>query len=326
MKITIDLKTNIINKFSILRDINYVLGNRFKANAYRVAINKIKDIDYLKSPLSSNIIKKLKTDRVLSNKLIDKIIELDKTGEIQDVNELLKQQKDIKELIGIKGIGISTIKKLNKLNIRTLDELKDKSNYNKLNKNPIIKLTKQQLVGIKYKDDLKKRIPRNEVKAISEYIISYLEKKLNKKLDYTIVGSYRRNTKTSGDIDLLILENSNEQLINKITPLIEDNKLVKEIIVEGNKRIIFLIKSKLSSIIRKVDIWVYNKKIYPSVLLYLTGSALFNEKMRGLAKRKNMLLSEYGLIKNKKKLLIEKEEDIFNKLDIKYVKPEDRSL
>jgi DNA polymerase/3'-5' exonuclease PolX len=52
---------------------------------------------------------------------------------------------------------------------------------------------------------------------------------------------------------------------------------------------------------------------------------MFNEKLRNIAKSKNMKLNEYALTKNGKELKIETEYDIFKKLDIDYVSPENRN-
>jgi len=46
--------------------------------------------------------------------------------------------------------------------------------------------------------------------------------------------------------------------------------------------------------------------------------------MRKIAIKKGLKLNEYGLFKNNKKIAGEREEDIYKKLGVKYLKPEQR--
>jgi DNA polymerase (family 10) len=60
-------------------------------------------------------------------------------------------------------------------------------------------------------------------------------------------------------------------------------------------------------------------------MMHFTGSGDFNQKMRNIAKKKNMKLNEYELINsNNKKIKINSENDIFKNLEMEYIKPEDR--
>ena len=74
----------------------------------------------------------------------------------------------------------------------------------------------------------------------------------------------------------------------------------------------------------RVDVKVVPHKSLWTSILHMTGSFQFNEKLRGIAKTKNMKLNEYHLVKNNKPLKINSEEDIFKYLNIEYVSPIDR--
>jgi DNA polymerase/3'-5' exonuclease PolX len=69
----------------------------------------------------------------------------------------------------------------------------------------------------------------------------------------------------------------------------------------------------------------YNKHSYDSyysALLYFTGSAELNRKMRQIAKSMKLKLSEYGLTKeNGTRLPITSEYDFFKILKIEYLPP-----
>lgn len=64
-------------------------------------------------------------------------------------------------------------------------------------------LTSGQLTGLALYDDLNTRIPRAECKEIYE-IVRDEAKRADKKVWIEIMGSYRRGSETSGDVDFLI--------------------------------------------------------------------------------------------------------------------------
>ena len=73
---------------------------------------------------------------------------------------------------------------------------------------------------------------------------------------------------------------------------------------------------------RRIDIRFVPYESYFSALLYFTGSAELNKKMRQIAKIKKLKLSEYGLFKeNGDKIIINDERDVFNILEIEYLVP-----
>ena len=116
--------------------------------------------------------------------------------------------------------------------------------------------------------------------------------------------------------------------------------------------------------IRRIDIQLFAVNSFPAAVLYFTGSANFNKKMRAIAHKKNYLLNQVGLFKLDKKkskntsdsdnktfdsssdaseesndsdtsdddftnvkktfVKVQTEKDIFKELGMKYLPPEDR--
>jgi len=78
--------------------------------------------------------------------------------------------------------------------------------------------------------------------------------------------------------------------------------------------------------IRRIDIRFVTFDSYYPALLYFTGSAEHNKKLRRIAKSKGYKLSEYGLvnIKNNEKIMINSEKEIFDFLELEYVEPKNR--
>ena len=80
--------------------------------------------------------------------------------------------------------------------------------------------------------------------------------------------------------------------------------------------------------IRRLDIRYVDIKSFFPAYLYFTGSYEFNERMRGIAKRKGYKLNEYGLYKleenQEKYIQIYSEKDVFDILGMNYLEPSQR--
>lgn len=233
------------------------------------------------------------------------------------------------ELISIEGVGDVTAKRW----IHDGDTTIAKVNKRK-------DLTRTQLLGLKYLDDLKEKVPRDEVEQIFKEINSNVHKRGVKGL---IAGSYRRGLKECGDIDILYHGPEDEEflgeLIDEITGGGGDsdsdeekgkkgkgpakNKLHVDIITCGKRKASIIVRLKRTA--RRVDIMYVDDDEFGAALMYFTGSKIFNIMMRGVAKSRNMKLSDKGLFDPKGKLVkTSDEKDIFKKLGVGYLDPEDR--
>jgi DNA polymerase/3'-5' exonuclease PolX len=273
---------------------------------------------------------------------IDRITEIIKTGKLKEIIAFIDTTDENKELLeeleSIVGIGRAHALELIKDGITSIDDLKMKINNGEIKVNDKIKL------GIKYHNKFFGNIPRKEIDKIYKIIIAII-KKLNKQYKLTdenkyvfeICGSYRREKDTSGDIDILISKlNSTEANINDINHLlIIVDKLKENIKTNNNKPLIvddmtdknFVTKymgfaQYKNNPFRRIDIRFVPYDSYYSALLYFTGSAELNRKMRQIAKSMKLKLSEYGLTKEDgTRLEITSEYDFFKILKIEYLPP-----
>ena len=206
-----------------------------------------------------------------------------------------------------------------------------------------------QLIGIKYFHDIEKRIPRKEIEQMDNIITKVLKTMKNKDIISKVCGSYRRGNKDSGDIDILLwhplfkdydslscLNNNNNILLKLVKVLSSVGFLYDHITVDGNTKYMGICKVK-SNPYRRIDIRFIPYNSLASALLYFTGSANLNKKMRMEAQTKGYKLNEYGLYKGyfdkkqNKEIFDEKfdtptEESIFKLLDMTYLKPTDRNI
>ena len=151
-----------------------------------------------------------------------------------------------------------------------------------------------------------------------------------------VCGSYRRGNIVSGDIDILLTKKNSDSndlenhLLKFITQLKKPIKLNNNmpLIVDDMTDKFFKTKYMgfcryLDNPFRRIDIRFVSYKSYYTALLYFTGSAETNKKMRIIAKQLNYKLSEYNLI-NLSTMIefsIKSEKEIFKLLNMDYIPP-----
>lgn len=276
---------------------------------------------------------------------VSKIEEIIKNGFLNELlnynNKSDKKDKILKELEGVINIGRSKALELYNDGIKSVNDLKLKIKRKEIEVNDKI------LLGLKYYKKFQERIPRKHIVDIEEFLkgrIKYLNRKdgltFKNKYILTVCGSYRRESESSGDIDILITkmstnENSkdNDKHLPKIVkmlkkpwkgndyePLLIDNLTdVSPTKYMGFGR--FMCKLPV-----RIDIRFVAYSSYYTALLYFTGSGDLNKLMRNKAKESGYKLSEYSLVnlKTNKKMLINSEEDVFKILGMNYIEPKNR--
>ena len=129
-------------------------GNTFKASALFKGLNIIKELDYEIENIAQ--IEKIKG---IGKGICKRVKEILETGKLSELNNKVDKKKIIEELTSVFGIGVKIANKfMNDYNIKNLTELKEAHDKS------IIKLTDEMLIGLKYVDDLKKRIEYIDIK------------------------------------------------------------------------------------------------------------------------------------------------------------------
>jgi DNA polymerase/3'-5' exonuclease PolX len=164
-------------------------------------------------------------------------------------------------------------------------------------------------------------------------------KSIDATLIIEVVGSFRRGSKDSGDIDVLITHPDHdtndaqiEDLLKRIVAIMDKAKYTYDAFALGNKKYLGVSKVKYGRHFRRLDLLLTHKHEFPFALLYFTGSQQFNVDMRNYCISKGYSLSEYGLKYlngEKKGQFVEKvfttEADVFEYLGLKYIAPKDRT-
>jgi DNA polymerase (family 10) len=130
----------------------------------------------------------------------------------------------------------------------------------------------------------------------------------------TYAGSLRRMRETIGDIDILAAAANSRPLMDAFASL----PLVSDVIVRGDKKTSVRTQAGL-----QVDLRVVPLESWGAALQYFTGSKQHNVRVREIAVRKGLKLSEYGLFRVDDGSLVvsETEEDVYAKLGLAWIPP-----
>lgn len=276
--------------------------------------------------------------------------ETDTTNSNKNSVEVGKDERsEIKNLLRITGVGPASAKKMINSGI-TIERLgmvreniknegvdwKKDTPYTEWNN-----LTHHQKIGMFYFEDFEKRIPKAEIERFEKLLYPIITR-LNKQIQWEICGSYRRGQSNSGDIDILITHpeyntrdkvTENPWLQTLVNTLESKNILCDHLTNEGKSKYMGVGRVPIqgqpdwmdTSIARRIDIRFVPYDSYITSLLYFTGSAKENIRLRKVAISKGYKLSEYGLFDSDGDAIVFKtEQEAYQFLGLEYVEPTSR--
>lgn len=224
------------------------------------------------------------------------------------------------DLKGIWGAA-SVVKKWLDMKIFTIEDLR------KAVKEGKVSLTTMQTIGLNHFEDLKKRIPRKEVKEIGDFIYEVISEIIPDLLllgpedqrlfgnegegKLLIGGSYSRNKPDSGDVDVILIvpkktythlgthqgyirPDIHKGYIKKIVEAFRTMEGV-EIGAAGEKQMMMVLSLGPSHPYRRVDIFFRTPLEAPATVLQYTSSGPYNVRIRGEANEKGYMLNSSGL-------------------------------
>jgi len=298
-------------------------GNRFKPIAFRGAARSVETLPInIKEVYKKDGVKGLMGIPGVGMSIAEHLEEIIKTGKSNYHIQLRKKiPANVSALMDIPGLGPKKIKKLNeKLGIKNLKDLKKAAKSGKIAKLPGFGEESEkdilENIGLA-KKSRKERTPLREAEKIAKPIVNLLMKlKETKKVE--VMGSLRRKRPTIGDIDILASSNKPEKLVERFVRM----RSVVKVVAEGKTKVSVVLKFGVNC-----DLRIVKPESWGAASLYFVGSKGYNIKMRRIAIRKGYKLSEYGLFDKKENMIAGKTEiEVYNKLGLKYRKPEDREV
>lgn len=283
--------------------------NIFRIRAYQDVVREIEASFSLTTLVTINKVERLEITEPMAEKIKKFLTDPTALASLISKRHTIKKSFDI-ELQKIKGIGKAKAKELTVAGVKSVSDLK-KSKYNKL-----------------LSDTTRSYIKHNPRTKISRKDIQKIERLTkNIKIKHIYVGSYRRGKEECGDVDILVIGNQNT--LSRFKNELEKRGIILWIYTEGKDKISTI--AKIPGMTRKIkfDFFRSPSAELATQLLYSTGSADFNQMIRGIAKRKGMLLNQHGLYniskKSPKKIPTPTEKSIFTKLGIKFREPRYRN-
>ena len=310
--------SEFIQLMETLADIMLKRGEPFRARAYQKAQETI-----MSYPSDICSLAQLKNLPNIGKTIMEKLNEYVQTGTLQIIE--LEKKNPVNIFTEIYGVGPKKAKELVEHGITSIEQLRE----NKQLLNDI------QCTGLRYYEDILKRIPRSEIEDFKTIFTQYFDKldtKIKSNTKFEIVGSYRRNATTSGDIDIIITSPFPDVFKNFIEEFIANNIIV-EVLSRGSTKCLVIAKLPTCSGYRRVDFLYTSKEEFPFAILYFTGSKHFNTMMRQRALTLGYTMNEHGLCKLSEKKqkcdtkvphVFNCEKDIFDYLQMEYKEPHER--
>lgn len=267
--------------------------------------------------------------RLAGARIEEKIAEWERTGTIADAEELRRRAAALGQFSRILGIGPAAARDL-AARYGTLAELR------RAMAKGTSGLTLTQRLGVRYYDDLQRRIPRSTATRIGatiiELIAAVLPRPRSSKVRVTSVappilaGSFRRGLATVGDLDIIVTAPPAPKLSEAIAAAVAQSPSFVAMILCGSAKISMLWSGHANGWphVLRVDIIITPASAAASALLYFTGSREFNVALRALAKRRGYTLNEHGLWRGARRLSTPTEKSIFDELEVEYVEPAER--
>ena len=305
------LKTKVSDILKILGNYERTNGEGFKASAYFKAVKGIQTLDALTESSVSSV-------KGIGKSLTNTIMSIVNTGTCS-LYEKIKNTKDARsEFMDISGVGPQKAKKLVSLGFTSIESLRSAPNLTEL-------LDAKQMIGLKYYEDILERIPHSEIIQHESYLKKVLSE-IDPKAELTIAGSYRRKSKDSGDIDILL--KGTPKLYETFISTLQSQGYLYETLAKGKKKYFGMGKLSDCLTFRRIDIMITKPCEYPFAILYFTGSKDFNTLMRQHALDLGFTMNEYSLKHTENKQIVDHtfktEKDIFEYLNYTYVEPSKR--
>jgi DNA polymerase (family 10) len=247
----------------------------------------------------------------------EKIHEYLTTGQIQALEDLREQIPDgVRQLLSVPGLGPKKAMVVyRELGIASVDELLDAVQDHRLAELRGFGEKTEENVrrGIRQVRESGGRVLISLAMDLAEELLAELEP-MREVLRASYAGSLRRMAESIGDIDLLVASEDPAPVMERFTTL----PVVDRVLAHGETK-----SSVTTSKGLQVDLRVIAPDVWGAALIYFTGSKAHNIRIREMAVRKGLKLSEYGLFEAASGELIvaETEEDVYQRLGLPYIEP-----
>ncbi len=307
----------IARVFETIADILEMEGdNPFRIRAYRRAAQNVEALaEDLESIAQRGALTEIPG---IGKDLAAKIQEYLSTGRLSDLERLKDRfPPGVLQMLSVPGIGPKKARLFyESLGVKSVDELEAALKEGRWKDLPGIRerTVEKILSGIKtFREGMGRKLLSHAL-PLGEAIASALSSSgLAKRVE--LAGSIRRRKETVGDLDVLVISDRPREVVD----LFASMSIFKEVLSKGDTK-----SSAITADNFQVDLRVLEEGSFGAALQYFTGSKSHNVRIRTLAQRKGLTLSEYGLFEEASGKLVASstEEEIYAALGMSYVEPE----
>lgn len=249
--------------------------------------------------------------------IAEKIDELMSTGSLEFYERLKREVPlSLAEVLKVPDLGPKKVALFWKeLGITNLSELEEAAKKGKLRDLPGMgeKSELKVLAGIESLSRRTTRIPLGQAWPFAQNLVGFLLA-IPGVVAVETGGSLRRMRSTVGDIDLLASANDSEGIMRAFT---EDSN-VQRILGKGATKSSVEYRNGL-----RAQLWVHSPERFGTALQYATGSKDHNVRLRELALKQDLSLSEHALTRRDgSEILCATEEEVYARLGLPWIPPE----
>ena len=254
----------------------------------------------------------------IGKELAGKIQEYLAAGEIEYLEGLRKEiPSGVIELMGIHGVGPKTAKHLyEQVGVDSVEKLEELAKGHKLAGLPGIKAKTEEniLKGIAVWRSGRERMPLGTALSLTGAILEKL-RELKEVSQIEVAGSLRRMKETVKDIDILITSKKPARVMDVFVGLPN----VAEVLAHGETKSSVRLRENI-----QVDLRVVEPDCFGAALQYFTGSKQHNIRVRELAQRKGLKVSEYGVYNDKtnRRVAGKAEAEVYRAVGLPFMPPE----
>ena len=306
--------TDLLRRIGDMLDI---LGeNRFKVLAYRRAADNILNLSQdIRSYWQAGTLQQIPG---IGQAIAQKIDELLTTGHLEYYERLQDQvPPGVVSLLEIPDVGPRTAKLLwEKMGLQSVSEVEEAARSGQLRQLPGLGARSEAkiLAGIEALHRRSDRIPLGSAWPVAASLLAGLQTGCPEVLQATVAGSLRRMCATVGDIDLLAASEAPAAVMRAFADLPQ----VAEVVLSGLTKTTVRLHNGL-----QVDLRVLAPERWGAALQYFTGSRAHNVRVREIAQRQKLSLSEYGFKRpDGSEILCPEETDVYATLGLPWIAPE----
>jgi DNA polymerase (family X) len=223
------------------------------------------------------------------------------------------------ELLEVQGVGMKTASAMfEQLGVASLADLESALESGSIAKLP--RLGKKSIENVRrgilaYKGR-RNRTPLGKALPIAREIVGYLREHTPAS-GLTFAGSLRRQEVTVGDIDIVCTSDDPDAVISTFTRW----EAAEAVLAEGSTKASIWLAGGL-----QIDLRVLPDELFGNLLQHFTGSREHNIQLREYAVRKNLRVSENGIVELESghTITCRTEEEVYAALGMAYIPPEMR--